>query len=77
MKEEQLRKLVAEIIEADPGEITSATDLRTFPGFDSVNVLSLMIALDEQMGIRLGPEQAATLRFMHELEELGRSQGKL
>ena len=77
MNVEQLRNLVAEIVEADPAEITADTDLRTLPGFDSVNLLSLMIALDERFGIRLGPEQASTLRFMRELEELARSQGKL
>jgi acyl carrier protein len=77
MKEDQLRRLVAEVVEADPSEIRSETDLRSLPGFDSVNVLALMIALDEQMGIRLGPEKAATLRFMRELEDLAREQGKL
>jgi acyl carrier protein len=77
MKEEQLRTLVAEVVEADPAAINSDTDLRALPGFDSVNVLALMIALDEQMGIKLGPEQASQLRFMRELEELARGQGKL
>lgn len=77
MKEEQLRNLVAEVIEADPTAIRSDTDLRALPGFDSVNILSLMIVLDEQMGIKLGPEQASTLRYMRELEDLARGQGKL
>ena len=77
MKLKQLQRLVAEVIEADPAEIISDTDLRALPGYDSVNVLSLMIALDEQMGIRLSPEQAASLRYFRELEEIGRQQGKL
>lgn len=77
MKQEQLQRLVAEVIEADPAGIASDTDLRALPGFDSVNVLSLMIALDEQMGIRLSPEQASSLRYFRELEEIGRQQGKL
>ena len=77
MKLEQLQQLVAEVIEADPAEISSDTDLRALPGFDSVNVLSLMITLDEQMGIRLSPAQASTLRYFRELEEIARQQGKL
>ena len=77
MKEEQLRRLVAEVIEADPASLTADTDLRALPGFDSVNLLSLMIVLDEQMGVRLGPEQAATLRYMRELEDIARAQGRL
>jgi acyl carrier protein len=77
MKEAQLRMLVAEVIEANPAEINSDTDLRSLPGFDSVNILSLMIVLDERMGIRLGPEQAANLKYMRELEQIAREQGKL
>lgn len=77
MKEDQLRKLVAEVFEADAAEINADADLRALPGFDSVNVLSLMIALDEQMGVRLSPEQAANLHFMRDLEEIARNQGKL
>lgn len=77
MKEDQLRKLVAEVFEADAAEIDSDADLRALPGFDSVNVLSLMIALDEQMSVRLSPEQAANLCFMRDLEEIARNQGKL
>lgn len=77
MKCDELRNIVAEVIEADASEITSDTDLRALPGFDSVNVLSLMIVLDERLGVRLSPEQAASLRFMRELEEIANAQGKL
>ncbi len=77
MKEEQLRTLVAEVLEAAPEEISADTDLRALPGFDSVNLLALMIALDEQLGIRLRPEQAAALRYQRELEQIAREQGKI
>lgn len=75
MKREVLRKLVAEIIEADPAVLLPDTDLRTLPNFDSVNILSLMIALDEQAKIKLGPEQAAKLQFYREIEQLAAEQG--
>lgn len=75
MKREDLKALVAEIIEADPAALTPEADLRALPGFDSVNLLSLMITLDERAGIKLGPEQASTLQFFRELEEIAAAQG--
>ena len=75
MKRQELKSIVAEVIEADPGDLQPETDLRSLPGFDSVNVLSLMIALDERAGIELGPDRASTLRFYHEIEELAVAQG--
>jgi len=77
MKEEQLRNLVAEVFEADAAQINDETNLRSLPAFDSVNVLSLMIALDERMGVRLSPEQAASLQQMKELVQIAREQGRL
>ena len=70
MKRDDLKGVVAAIIEVDPAELKPETDLRTFPAFDSVNILSLMIALDEQAGVKLGPEQAARLQFYGEIEKL-------
>ena len=75
MKKQKLRQVVAEILEADPDSLRSETDLRALTGFDSVNILSLMIALDEQAGIKLGPEEATTLQFFGEIEKLALSQG--
>jgi acyl carrier protein len=75
MKRETLKALVAEIIEADPVDIAPETDLRTLPGFDSVNILALMIALDERAGIRLSPQQAASLSRLREIEEIAAAQG--
>jgi acyl carrier protein len=72
---QELKSIVAEVIEADLGELDPETDLRSLPGYDSVNVLVLMIALDERAGIRLGPDKAATLRFYREIEELAVAQG--
>lgn len=77
MNEDKLKQVLAEVIDADPAEIFPETDLRTMPGFDSVNVLALMIALDEQVGVRLSPEQAASLRCFGDLVAIAREQGKL
>jgi acyl carrier protein len=75
MKKTELKSLVAGIIEADPADLSLETNLRTLPGFDSVNILSLMIALDEQAHIRLSPEKASTLALYGEIVELAAQQG--
>lgn len=67
--------IVAEIFEAEPNDIDGVTDLTKLPGFDSVNVLSLMIALDERAGIRMRPEDAASLRTFRQIEALATRQG--
>jgi len=70
-----LKSVVAEIFEADPADIDGSADLTTLPGYDSVNVLSLMIALDERTGVRMGPEDAANLRTFSQIEALAAKQG--
>ena len=74
MKRDELKGVVAAIVEVDPAELNAETDLHTCPAFDSVSILSLMIALDEQAGIQLLPEQAAQLQFYGEIEKLAQEQ---
>jgi len=75
MKRTALKELVAEIIETDPALLLPDANLRTLPGFDSVNLLSLMIALDERAHVRLSPEQAASLTSLRQIEEIAAAQG--
>lgn len=75
MKREKLKEIVADIIEADVGEIELDTNLRTLPGFDSVNILALVIALDERARIRLSPEQTATIASLRDIEMIASEQG--
>ena len=75
MKRRVLREMVAEVIDADPDALAPETELRGLPGFDSVNLLSLMISLDERANIKLGPELASRLRVYGEIEEAARAQG--
>ena len=75
MTKSEIREIVAEVFEGVAGDIQSDTDLRALPAFDSVNVLSLIIALDERAGIKLGPEQAASLRYFRDIETVAGEQG--
>jgi acyl carrier protein len=75
VKRQALSEIVANAIEADPSALSPETELRTLPGFDSVNLLSLMISLDEQANIKLGPELASRLRLYGEIEQAALDQG--
>jgi len=71
----ELKQIVAEVLEIDPGALEPATELKSFETFDSVSVLSLMIELDEKAGIKLGPGDAAKLATYGEIEALATHQG--
>lgn len=48
--EQELRTMVAEIFETDPGDLQEASELESFAGYDSVARLSLMVALSDFIG---------------------------
>jgi acyl carrier protein len=75
MKRAELRNIVASVLEIDPNNLDSDTDLNTIDTFDSVSVLTLMIALDEQTGIKISPAEANTLRYYRDIESLAERQG--
>ena len=75
MKREDLREIVAEELEVEPEELDSGTDLTTIEMFDSVSVLTLMIELDEQCGIKMSPADTRELRYYGDIERLAERQG--
>jgi acyl carrier protein len=75
MKQVALRRIVAEVLEIDPGILNSQTELTTIETFDSVRVLMLMLGLDEQAGLKLSPEAASQLRYYRDFEQLATEQG--
>ncbi|NTV99793.1 MAG: acyl carrier protein [Oscillochloris sp.] len=70
-----LRKIVAEGLEIDPELLEPDTDLTTIETFDSVAVLMLMLALDEQAGIKMSPEEASRLHYYRDFETLADRHG--
>jgi len=75
MKRTELMNIVAGVLEIDPNNLNSDTDLNTIDTFDSVSVLTLMIAVDEQAGIKISPAEANTLRYYRDIESLAERQG--
>ncbi|MDB4691621.1 acyl carrier protein [Verrucomicrobia bacterium] len=44
---DEIRNVVAEVLEAEPSQLSLDTDLYSFPAFDSVQILSLLVALSD------------------------------
>ncbi len=75
MKRDELRALVAEILEVDPQALQSSVELSSFENYDSVMLLSLMITLDEGAGIKMTPADVPKLKTFGDVEGLAKRQG--
>jgi acyl carrier protein len=75
VKKDELRKIVADVLEIEAGQLLPDTDLVGIDTFDSVGVLTLMVALDEQAGIKLSPADTKQLRKYGDIEQLAVRQG--
>lgn len=75
MKHTDLRRIVADVLEIDPELLYSDTDLTQFETFNSVAVLTLMIELDMQAGVKVLPEEASKLRAYGDIESVVERRG--
>lgn len=75
MKRTDLRRLVADVLELDPELLQGEVNLTQFESFNSVAVLSLMIELDMQAGVKMQPEEASKLRFYSDIERVVEGKG--
>jgi len=75
VKRQDLRRIVADVLEIDPDLLAPEAVLGEFENYDSVTVLSLMVELDEKAGVRLAPMDIAKLQSYGDIEELARKQG--
>jgi acyl carrier protein len=56
-----LRTTVAELLEVDPTSLAPETCFYDLPNFDSVAILSLIVALDD-LGVSVPQEKASEIR---------------
>ena len=68
---EQVRSTVAEVVDVDPAKLAPETDLYSLPNFDSVAVLSLIVALDD-LGIEVPQHKASEIRTFGDVLELAK-----
>lgn len=66
---DDIRKTVAEVLEVEPGVLQPETDFYQLPNFDSVAILSLIVALDD-IGVEVPQHKASEIRTFGDVLEL-------
>lgn len=59
--DERLTDLMATLFDVDKGEIDESTNIDSLEGWDSVNHMHLVVALEEEFGIEFQDEEAVEL----------------
>jgi acyl carrier protein len=70
MKKSELKKIVAEILEISDESFPSDVNLGEVSNFDSVAILTLMVGLDEQTGIKMSASDAKSLQCFSDIEKM-------
>jgi len=72
-----LQMTIADVLEVAPDDLHDGTVLADLDSYDSVAALSLMVALGDELGVPVGPEEIAGLRTYGDIVELVRGKGSL
>ncbi len=68
---ETIRSTVAEVLEIAPEQLTPQTCFYDLPGFDSVTILSLIVALDD-IGVEIPQAKASEIRTCEDVLKLAK-----
>jgi len=77
ISEQDALNWVAGVFEAAPGTLTPATIREDVPAWDSMGVLMLMAAMDEQFSIVLADTDIKEMRNVGDILQVLRANGKL
>ncbi len=58
---EDLRQLMADVFQCDPSEITPDATPNTIEAWDSLRLLDLILALEQQLGVEIDPDRLADM----------------
>lgn len=72
---EEIRETVAEILEVEPDVLTPETIFEDLPDYDSIKVLSIMVALDD-LGISIDHTEASNLITFGDIIEIAKSNAR-
>ena len=70
MEFEKLRKVIAEVLNVDPDEITMDTTFTDDLGADSLDVFQIVMGIEEEFDIEIPPESVETISTVEEAVEL-------
>ncbi len=70
MEFEKLKKVIAEVLNVDPDEITPATTFMDDLGADSLDVFQIIMGIEEEFDIEIPAEKAEKISTVEEAVEL-------
>lgn len=76
MELEKIRKIVAEVLNIDPEEVTPESSFIQDLGADSLDVFQIIMGIEEEFDIEIAPEEAEEAVTVGEALELIRSAAK-
>jgi len=65
--EQRVREIVAEQLERDVNEVTSAASLIEDLGADSLDVVELVMKMEEEFGIEIPDEEAEKIKTVNDV----------
>ena len=70
MEFEKLKKIIAEVLNVDPDEITMETTFQDDLGADSLDVYQIIMGIEEEFDIELPAESAEQVTTVEEAVEM-------
>ena len=70
MEFEKLKKIIAEVLNVDPDEITMETTLQDDQGADSLDVYQIIMGIEEEFDIEIPAESAEQVTTVEEAVEM-------
>ena len=66
MEFEKLKKVIADVLNVDPDEITMGTTFADDLGADSLDVFQIIMGIEEEFDIEVPPEEAEKITTVEE-----------
>jgi len=73
MEFEKLKKVIAEVLNVDPDEITMETRFQDDLGADSLDLFQIIMGIEEEYDIEIPAEKAESITTVEEAVELIKS----
>lgn len=74
MEFEKLKKIIADVLNVDPNEITMDSTFMDDLGADSLDIYQVVMGIEEEFGIEIPSEKAEKISTVGEAVELIRSE---
>ena len=73
MEFEKLKKIIAEVLNVDPEEITPESTFMDDLGADSLDVYQIIMGIEEEFDIEVAPEKAEKITTVEEAVDMVKS----